>query len=172
MLEYLEKGPWPSYVTELKKTKYPLEPYAEGLARKYTPWYSGSFRVRYVFSGILARRSRDGKFVEIHFRTYAPAGRFYSTSYLRKVVEVAKRYGIGLVEFGGNTGALVMNMIAEKADEAVDAIRTIMVVTLVVQAIRSGNSTHARGQPFANLHYTIHYMQWITLGHTQRFIGT
>ncbi|MGC8607122.1 MAG: sulfite reductase, dissimilatory-type subunit alpha [Vulcanisaeta sp.] len=126
MLEYLEKGPWPSYVTELKKTKYPLEPYAEGLARKYTPWLSGSFRVRYVFSGILARRSRDGKFVEIHFRTYAPAGRFYSTSYLRKVVEVAKRYGIGLMEFGGNTGALVLNMIAEKADEAVDAIRTIM----------------------------------------------
>lgn len=30
------------------------------------------------------------------------------------------------MEFGGNTGALVLNMIAEKADEAVDAIRTIM----------------------------------------------
>ena len=126
MLEYLEKGPWPSYVTELKKTNYPIEAYAEGLARKYTPWLSGSFRVRYVFSGILARRSRDGKFVEIHFRTYAPAGRFYSTSYLRKVVDVAKKYGIGLLELGGNTGALVMNMIAEKADEAVDAIRTII----------------------------------------------
>ncbi len=126
MLEYLEKGPWPSYVKELKKTNYPLEPYAEGLARKYTPWLSGSFRVRYVFSGILARRSRDGKYVEIHFRTYAPAGRFFSTSYLRKVIEVARKYGIGLIEFAGNTGALVMNMIAEKADEAVDAIRTII----------------------------------------------
>ncbi|ADN51467.1 sulfite reductase subunit alpha [Vulcanisaeta distributa] len=126
MLEYLEGGPWPSYVAELRKTKYPIEAYAEGLAKKYTPWLSGSFRVRYVFSGILARRSRDGKFVEIHFRTYVPAGRFYSTSYLRKVVEVAKRYGIGLLELGGNTGALVLNMIAEKADEAVDAIRTIM----------------------------------------------
>ena len=126
MLEYLEKGPWPSYVKELKKTNYPLEPYAEGLARKYTPWLSGSFRVRYVFSGILARRSRDGKYAEIHFRTYAPAGRFFSTSYLRKVIEVARKYGIGLIEFAGNTGALVMNMIAEKADEAVDAIRTII----------------------------------------------
>jgi sulfite reductase alpha subunit len=126
MLEYLEGGPWPSYVKELRKTKYPIEAYAEGLAKKYTPWLSGSFRVRYVFSGILARRSRDGKFVEIHFRTYAPAGRFYSTSYLRKVTEVAKKYGIELLELGGNTGALVMNMIAEKADEAVDAIRTII----------------------------------------------
>jgi sulfite reductase alpha subunit len=126
MLEYLEGGPWPSYVKELRKTKYPIEAYAEGLAKKYTPWLSGSFRVRYVFSGILARRSRDGKFVEIHFRTYAPAGRFYSTSYLRKVIEVAKKYGIELLELGGNTGALVMNMIAEKADEAVDAIRTII----------------------------------------------
>jgi sulfite reductase alpha subunit len=126
MLEYLEGGPWPSYVKELRKTKYPIEAYAEGLAKKYTPWLSGSFRVRYVFSGILARRSRDGKFVEIHFRTYTPAGRFYSTSYLRKVIEVAKKYGIELLELGGNTGALVMNMIAEKADEAVDAIRTII----------------------------------------------
>ena len=126
MLEYLEKGPWPSYVKELKKTKYPIEAYAEGLAKKYTPWLSGSFRVRYVFTGILARRSRDGKFAEIHFRTYAPAGRFYSTSYLRKVIEVARKYGIGLIEFGGNTGALVINVIAEKADEAVDAIRTII----------------------------------------------
>ena len=126
MLEYLEGGPWPSYVKELRKTKYPIEAYAEGLAKKYTPWLSGSFRVRYVFSGILARRSRDGKFVEIHFRTYVPAGRFYSTSYLRKVIEVAKKYGIELLELGGNTGALVMNMIAEKADEAVDAIRTII----------------------------------------------
>ena len=126
MLEYLEGGPWPSYVKELRKTKYPIEAYAEGLAKKYTPWLSGSFRVRYVFSGILARRSRDGKFVEIHFRTYTPAGRFFSTSYLRKVIEVARKYGIELLELGGNTGALVMNMIAEKADEAVDAIRTII----------------------------------------------
>lgn len=126
MLSRLEGGPWPSYVTELKKTKYPIEVYAEGLARNYTPWLSGSFRVRYVFSGILARRSRDGKFVEIHFRTYAPAGRFYSTSYLRKVIEVAEKYGIGLVELGGNTGALVINVLAEKADEAVDAVRNIM----------------------------------------------
>jgi hypothetical protein len=31
MLEYLEKGPWPSYVSELRKTKYPIEVYAEGL---------------------------------------------------------------------------------------------------------------------------------------------
>ncbi|WP_069808050.1 sulfite reductase, dissimilatory-type subunit alpha [Vulcanisaeta thermophila] len=126
MLNYLEGGPWPSYVRELRKTKYPIETYAEGLARKYTPWLSGSFRVKYVFSGILARRSRDGKFVEIHFRTYTPAGRFYSTSYLRKVVEVAEKYGIGLLELGGNTGALVINVMGEKADEAVDAVRNIM----------------------------------------------
>ena len=123
MLEYLEKGPWPSYVSELRKTKYPIEVYAEGLARKYTPWLSGSFRVRYVFSGILARRSRDGKYVEIHFRTYTPAGRFYSTSYLRKIIDVAEKYGIGLVELAANTGALVINVWSDKADEAVDVLR-------------------------------------------------
>mgnify|MGYP001770700264 FL=1 len=126
MLKRLEEGPWPSHVTELKKSSYPLEAYAQGLARNYTPWLSGSFRVRYVFSGILARRSRDGRFVEIHFRTYVPAGRFYSTSYLRKIVEFVKRYGVGIVEFGGNTGALVINIQADKADEAVDALRTIV----------------------------------------------
>ncbi len=123
MLEYLEKGPWPSYVAELRKTKYPIEAYAEGLARKITPWYSGSFRVRYVFSGILARRSRDGRLTEIHFRTFTPAGRFYSTSYLRKIIDIAEKYGIGLVELGANTGALVINVWSDKADEAIDVLR-------------------------------------------------
>lgn len=126
MLESLEKGPWPSHVTELKKTKYPVEYYAWGVSHKYSPWYSGSFRVKYVFSGILARRSRDGKVSETHFRTYSPAGRFLSTSYLKKLVEVADNYGIGLVEFAGNTGSIVVNIQSEKADSAIDAIRAIM----------------------------------------------
>jgi sulfite reductase alpha subunit len=126
MLEKLEKGPWPSHVTELKKTKYPIEYYAWGVAHKYSPWYSGSFRVKYVFSGILARRSRDGKVSETHRRTYSPAGRFLSTSYLRKLVEVADNYGIGLMEFGGNTGSIVINIQSEKADQAIDAIRSII----------------------------------------------
>ncbi|WP_084019967.1 sulfite reductase, dissimilatory-type subunit alpha [Vulcanisaeta thermophila] len=123
MLGFLEGGPWPSYVRELRKTKYPIETYAEGLARKYTPWLSGSFRVRYVFSGILARRSRDGKMTEIHIRTFSPAGRFYSTDYLRKIAEVADKYGIGLLEIGANTGALVINVLPDKADEVIDMLR-------------------------------------------------
>ncbi len=126
MLEELEKGPWPSYVKELKKSRYPIEAYAVGIARKYTPWYSGSFRVRYVFTGILARTSRDGKFKEIHFRIYSPAGRFFSASYLRKLAYIAREYGVGLFEFAGNTGAVVINVDPEKADAAVDAIRTIV----------------------------------------------
>ena len=125
-LEKLEKGPWPSHVTELKKTKYPIEYYAWGVMHKYSPWYSGSFRVRYVFSGILARRSRDGKVAEVHFRTYSPAGRFLSTSYLKKIAYIAENYGIGLIEFAGNTGAIVINIQPDKADQAVDAIRNIM----------------------------------------------
>lgn len=125
-LEFYERGRWPSHVTELKKTSYPIEYYAWGVKNKLTPWYSGSFRVRYVFSGILARRTRDGKKAEVHFRTYSPAGRFISTSYLRRIAEVAEKYGIGLVEFGGNTGSIVINIRPEASDEAVDAVRYIM----------------------------------------------
>ncbi len=125
-LENLEKGPWPSHITELKKTKYPIEYYAWGVMHKYSPWYSGSFRVRYVFSGILARRSRDGKVSEVHFRTYSPAGRFLSTPYLKKIAYVAENYGIGLLEFAGNTGAIVINIQPDKADQTIDTIRNVL----------------------------------------------
>lgn len=126
ILEAYEKGPWPSHITELRETSYPLDYYAEAVAKKYTPWYSGSFKVKYVFSGILARRTRDGKASEVHFRTYAPAGRFFSTSYIKKLADIADKYGIGLVEFGGNTGAVVINILPEKADEAVDVVRNYL----------------------------------------------
>ena len=126
ILEAYEKGPWPSHVTELRNTTYPLGYYARGVKEKYTPWYSGSFKVKYVFSGILARRTRDGKASEVHFRTYSPSGRFLSTAYMKKIADIADKYGIGLVEFGGNTGAIVINIIPEKADEAVDVIRNYL----------------------------------------------
>ena len=125
-LERYEEGPWPSHVTELKNTTYPLEYYAHGVKTKYTPWYSGSFKVKYVFSGILARRTRDGKASEVHFRTYSPAGRFLSTSYIKKIADIADKFGIGLVELGANTGAIVINIVPEKADEAVDVIRNYL----------------------------------------------
>ena len=70
LLEYYEKGPWPSHVAELKKSGYPIEAYAAGLAARKTMWAAGSARIRYVYTGFTARRTRDGKIAELHFRVW------------------------------------------------------------------------------------------------------
>ena len=70
LLEYYEKGPWPSHVAELKKSGYPIEAYAAGLAARKTMWAAGSARFRYVYTGFTARRTRDGKIAELHFRVW------------------------------------------------------------------------------------------------------
>lgn len=41
VLGELEKGPWPSHVKELRKTRYPLHIYGVGLAARKSPWGSG-----------------------------------------------------------------------------------------------------------------------------------
>ena len=125
ILDYLESGKWPSHVTEIKKTKYPIRAYSNGLAIGETQWYGGSAKIRYVYTGFIARRTKDGKDSELHFRIYHPSGQFYRTEMLRKILDFSEEYGLGLIEVIGQTGGMIISMNPEKADEAIDAIRNL-----------------------------------------------
>ena len=125
LLEYYEKGPWPSHVTEIRKTKYPIEVYASGLGKGESQWYGGSAKIRYVYVGFISRRSKDGKQTELHFRVFHPSGQFYTTEALGKLLDFADKYGLGLIETTGQTGGMIISMDADLADEAVDVLRSI-----------------------------------------------
>ena len=125
ILDKLEEGPWPSYVKELRNSGYPIDAYAQGLGSALSPWFGGSARIPAVFVGFIARRTRDGKNVELHFRVYHPSGQIYRTDDFRKLLDISDKYGLGTVEAVGQTGDMIMPMRPELADQAVDALRSI-----------------------------------------------
>ena len=125
IMERLKSGPWPSHVVELEKTQYPIQAYAAGLAAGKTAWAAGSAKIRYVYTGFIARRTRDGKYAELHFRVWQPSGQVYTTEYLTKILDFADKYGLGLIEIAGQQGMMIISIDPSKADEAVDALRAI-----------------------------------------------
>ena len=125
ILDKLEEGPWPSYVKELRQSGYPIDAYAQGLGSGTSPWFGGSARIPCVFVGFIARRTRDGKNVELHFRVYHPSGQIYKTSDLRTLLDISDKYGLGTVEAVGQTGDMIMPMKPEMANQAVDELRKI-----------------------------------------------
>ena len=128
ILQELEKGPWPSHVRELRKTKYPLHVYGVGLAARKSPWGPGAVSVAFVNTGVLARIARDwvpGGGEEIHFRVFHTPGKFWKTDFIRKIVKISRELGVGLIEVVGQTGAFVLNLTRDKAEQMVDALREI-----------------------------------------------
>src|SRR3990172_793255 len=43
LCDELERGPWPSHVTELKQTRHHMQMYEEGLRQKRTQWGFGGY---------------------------------------------------------------------------------------------------------------------------------
>ncbi|MGD0718438.1 MAG: sulfite reductase, dissimilatory-type subunit alpha [Thermoplasmata archaeon] len=125
ILRKLEDGPWPSHVTELRKGRYPIDAYAKGLGQGSSPWYGGSARIPCVLVGFIARRTKDGKHTELHFRVYHPSGQIYRTDDLRKLLDLADEYGLGTVGAMGQTGDLILPIRADCASQAVDALRDL-----------------------------------------------
>ncbi len=110
-VEELEKGKWPSYVTEWKKAGYTglVEIYNKALEDKKTHFKHGGM-VGYpgYDAGVIGRLSDMPEILgSSHvFRMLEPAGWFYKTESLRKVVDVWTKYGNGLINFHGATGSL------------------------------------------------------------------
>jgi len=121
MLDELEKGPWPSFVTEIKRMA-DRKPAAKDLLGqmelsfrdKVTHWkHGGIVGVTGYGGGVIGRYSDSPEqfpnVAAFHtFRVNQPSGWLYSTKALRKVCDVWEKYGSGLTNMHGSTGDIIL----------------------------------------------------------------
>lgn len=124
MLDQLEGGPWPSFVTGLKrlaaaedKQYAPMMKDLLGqLERSYETrkgyWKGGTAGVRGYGGGVIPRFSElAAEFpasAEFHtFRVMPPAGMHYTSDILRKLCDIWEKYGSGLIALHGQSGDIM-----------------------------------------------------------------
>jgi len=121
MVDELEKGPWPSFVKEIKRAakKHPpaddlLKVVELSFKDKVTHWkHGGIVGVTGYGGGVIGRYSDvPEKFPNIAafhtFRVNHPSGWFYTTKALRELCDVWDKYGSGLTNFHGSTGDIIL----------------------------------------------------------------
>ncbi|MDH5559683.1 MAG: sulfite reductase, dissimilatory-type subunit alpha, partial [Deltaproteobacteria bacterium] len=128
ILDELEKGPWPSFVTGFKelaeRTQKPmLRGIIDQLEYSYETktgyWKGGLVGVVGYGSGVITRYSMvQDKFpeaTEFHTLRFQPApGLHYNTKQLREVCDLWEKYGSGIMVMHGQTGDLLLQGIPEK----------------------------------------------------------
>ncbi|RLJ19411.1 dissimilatory-type sulfite reductase subunit alpha [bacterium endosymbiont of Escarpia laminata] len=125
MIDQLEGGEWPSFVTGIKRLrdKHPDKRINEmtndllgQLEHSYETrkgyWKGGTVSVYGYGGGIIPRFSEVGdlypKSKEFHtLRVQPPAGNYYTTEILLKLADSREKYGSGLVTFHGQTGNIM-----------------------------------------------------------------
>ena len=124
MLDQLESGPWPSFVTGLKRLAHNNNMMVDLLGQleySYTTrkgyWKGGTVSVFGYGGGIIPRFTElmgtDGKPMfpeakEFHtLRVQPPAGNHYTTKMLRRLSESWNKWGSGLIAFHGQTGNIM-----------------------------------------------------------------
>ena len=124
MLDALETGPWPSFVTGLKrlaKDKDYMVDLLGHLEHSYKTrtgyWKGGTVGVYGYGGGIIPRFTQlkneagDPMFkdaAEFHtLRVMPPAGMHYNTDVLRKFCDIWERHGSGLIAFHGQSGDIM-----------------------------------------------------------------
>ena len=128
MLDQLEGGPWPSFVTGLKHLATDDKPYAPimksllgQLEHSYQTrkgyWKGGTVGVRGYGGGIIPRFSEvAGEYpesAEFHtMRVMPPAGMHYDTKTLRMLCDIWEKYGSGLIAFHGQSGDIMFQGIS------------------------------------------------------------
>ena len=140
MLDQLTGGPWPSFVTGIKRlANDEAKPYAGmmkdllgQLERSYQTrkgyWKGGAIGVRGYGGGVIPRFSEAaGDFPEsseFHtLRVMPPAGMHYDTQTLRKICDIWEKHGSGLITFHGQSGDIMFQgCTSEKVQEAFDEL--------------------------------------------------
>ena len=125
MLDELENGPWPSFISGIKNLRDRHEDNRINemsndllgqLEHSYETrkgyWKGGTVSVYGYGGGIIPRFSEVGKQFpaskEFHtLRVQPPAGNYYTTDSLRKLADSWEKYGSGLVTFHGQTGNIM-----------------------------------------------------------------
>jgi sulfite reductase alpha subunit len=120
LLDELEKGPWPSFVRELKKNAESpvIQDLLGQLERSYEEhighWkHGGIVGVMGYGGGVIGRYSDLGEeFPNIaHFHTMRinhPAGWFYTSDVLRKICDIWEQHGSGITNMHGSTGDIIL----------------------------------------------------------------
>jgi sulfite reductase alpha subunit len=121
LLDELEKGPWPSFVTEIKKSakknemaKDVLRVLEKSYRDKMGYWkHGGIVGVMGYGGGVIGRYSAlPNDFPAIaHFHTMRinqPSAWFYTSDVLRKICDIWEEHGSGLTNMHGSTGDIVL----------------------------------------------------------------
>jgi sulfite reductase alpha subunit len=136
LLDDLEKGPWPSFVTEIKKATV-TNPMCEDLLgqlelsyeEKRGHWkHGGIVGVLGYGGGVIGRYSdvadRFPKVAHFHtMRINQPSGWFYTSDALRTLCNIWERHGSGLTNMHGSTGDIVF--LGTKTDELEPAFKEL-----------------------------------------------
>jgi dissimilatory sulfite reductase alpha subunit len=124
LLDELEKGPWPSFVTGLKRLAADNDMAADLLGQLEASyrtrtgyWKGGTVGVYGYGAGVIARftelKDADGKpqypaAAEFHtLRVQPPAGMHYTTELLRRLCDVWAEHGSGLIALHGLSGDIM-----------------------------------------------------------------
>ncbi|MCG8425879.1 MAG: dissimilatory-type sulfite reductase subunit alpha [Chromatiales bacterium] len=124
MLDQLESGPWPSFVTGLKRLANDNDMMVDLLGQLETSyqtrkgyWKGGTVGVIGYGGGIIPRftelKNDDGEplfpeAAEFHtLRIMPPPGMHYDTNTMRKMCDVWEKYGSGLIAFHGQSGDIM-----------------------------------------------------------------
>lgn len=121
LLDELEKGPWPSYVKELKRAaknsaavKDLLQVQELSFRDKRTHWkHGGIVGVTGYGGGVIGRYSDvPEQFPNVQsfhtMRVNHPSGWFYSTKALRTICDIWDKHGSGMTNFHGSTGDIIL----------------------------------------------------------------
>jgi sulfite reductase alpha subunit len=119
MLDQLESGPWPSFVTGLKRlakdNDYMTDLMGQ-LEHSYKTrkgyWKGGTVGVFGYGGGVIPRFSEVAEMFpaskEFHtLRVQPPAGMHYNTDVLRKMCDIWEKHGSGLIAFHGQSGDIM-----------------------------------------------------------------
>jgi len=121
MLDELEKGPWPSFVTDLKRQAETKPECWDILGQlelsyedKITHWKHGGIVGIFGYGGGVVGRYSDvpKRFPGVeHFHTIRvnqPSSKYYSTKFLRGICDLWEKYGSGMTNMHGSTGDMVL----------------------------------------------------------------
>ncbi|MFH1076710.1 MAG: dissimilatory-type sulfite reductase subunit alpha [Pseudomonadota bacterium] len=121
LLDQLESGPWPSFVSDIKQQAEKTDACNDILGQlelsykdKITHWKHGGIVGVFGYGGgVIGRYSDSPKHFPgvAHFHTVRvnqPASKFYSTEFLKKLCDIWERHGSGMTNMHGSTGDLVL----------------------------------------------------------------
>ncbi len=143
MLDELESGPWPSFVTGLKRlandegkqyqdTMVDLLGQLELSYRtRKGYWKGGTLSVMGYGGGVIPRFSEVGDQFpasrEFHtLRIMPPAGMHYNTKIIREMCDIWEKHGSGLIAFHGQSGDIMFQgATSQQVQESFDALNEI-----------------------------------------------